>query len=92
MTEEQDLIGLLVDKIEYQIKINKDNLKDAKHNIKKLEKTKTDLLETGIDDYVFDDKISHMMDRRIRLEKRINVLKKIKYRLVISEKMLNSLK
>ena len=91
MAEQQDLIGLLIVKIEYQIKINKDNLKVVKHNIKKLEKTKTDLLETDIDDYVFDDKISHMMDRRITLEKRINVLKKIKYRLVISEKMLKSL-
>lgn len=91
MTEEQDLLGLLIDKIEYQIKINKDNLKDAKHNIKKLQKSKTDLLETGIDDYVFDDKISRMTDRRIRLEERLNILKKIKYRLVISEKMLKSL-
>lgn len=91
MVEEQDLLALLIDKIEYQIKLNKDNLKDVKHNIKKLEKSKTDLLETGIDDYVFDDKISRMTDRRIRLEKRINVLKKIKYRLVVSERMLKSL-
>ena len=92
MVEEQDLIGLLIDKIEYQIKINKDNLKVVKHNLKKLEKSKTDLLETGIDDYVFDDKITCITGRIDELEKIINVLKKIKYRLVISEKMLNSLK
>lgn len=91
MAEEQDLLGLLIDKIEYQIKINKDNLKVVKHNIKKLEKSKTDLLETGIADYVFDDKISCITARIEILEKRINVLKKIKYRLVISEKMLKSL-
>lgn len=91
MTEEQDLIGLLIDKIEYQIKINKDNLKVAKHDIKKLGKSKTDLLETGIEDYVFDDKISCKMVAKEELEKRINVLKKIKYRLVVSERMLKSL-
>ena len=28
MTEELDLLGLLIDKIEYQIIINKDNLKE----------------------------------------------------------------
>ena len=92
MTEEQDLIGLLIDKIEYQIKINKDNLKVAKHHIKKLEKSKTDLLETGIEDYVFDNKINYINSVRETLEERINILKKIKYRLVVCEKMLNSLK
>ena len=91
MTEEQDLLGLLIDKIEYQIKINKDNLKVAKHDIKKLEKTKADVLETGIADYVFDDNINRIMVVKEKLEKRINVLKKIKYRLVISEKMLKTL-
>ena len=91
MLEEQDLLALLIDKIEYQIKINKDNLKVANHHIKKLEKTKADVLETGIADYVFDDNINRIMVVKEILEKRINVLKKIKYRLVISEKMLKSL-
>ena len=91
MIEEQDLLGLLIDKIEYQITINKNNLKVAKHDIKKLEKSKADMIKTGIADYVFDDKIISIMEIQEELEKRINVLKKIKYRLVVAEKMLKSL-
>lgn len=91
MTEELDLLGLLIDKIEYQITINKDNLKACKHDIKKLEKSKAELLETGIDDFVFDDKINRILDLKEKLEKRMNILAKIKYRLVVSERMLKSL-
>lgn len=91
MTEELDLLGLLIDKIEYEITINKVNLKATKHDIKKLEKSKADLLETGIGDYVFDNKINSVIYVKETLEKRINVLKKIKYRLVVSERMLKSL-
>lgn len=91
MTEELDLLGLLIDKIEYEIAINKDSLKSAKHDIKKLEKSKADLLETGIDDYVFDNKINSVIYVKETLEKRINVLKKIKYRLVVAERMIKSL-
>ena len=91
MTEELDLLGLLIDKIEYQIKINKNNLKSAKHDIKKLEKSKDGAIEAGIEDYVFDNKINYINSVKETLEERINILKKIKYRLVVSEKMLNSL-
>lgn len=91
MTEELDLLGLLIDKIEYQITINKNNLKVAKHDIKKLEKSKADVLETGIAEYVFDDNINRIISVKEKLEKRLNVLKKIKYRLVVSERMLKSL-
>ncbi len=91
MIEELDLLALLIDKIEYQITTNKDNLKSAKHDIKKLEKSKADMIKTGIADYVFDDKIISIMEKQEELEKRINVLKKIKYRLVVSERMLKSL-
>lgn len=91
MTEELDLLGLLIDKIEYQITINKNNLKAAKHDIKKLEKSKADVLETGIADYVFDDNINRIISVKEKLEKRINVLKKIKYRLVVAERMIKSL-
>jgi hypothetical protein len=91
MTEELDLLGLLIDKIEYEIIQCKDSLKSAKHDIKKLEKSKADLLETGIADYVFDNKISSVIYVKETLEKRLNVLKKIKYRLVVSERMFKSL-
>ena len=91
MIEEQDLLALLIDKIEYQIVTNKDKLKLAKHDIKKLEKSKADVVETGIDDYVFDEKIKYISGIKEKLEKRINVLKKIKYRLVVAERMIKSL-
>ena len=91
MIEEQDLLGLLIDKIEYQITINKEDLKVAKHHFKKLEKSKADVLETGIADYVFDDNLNRITSVKEKLEKRINVLKKVKYRLVVSERMLKSL-
>ena len=91
MTEELDLLGLLIDKIEYEIIQCKGSLKSAKHDIKKLEKSKADLLETGIADYVFDNKINSVIYVKETLEKRLNVLKKAKYRLVVSEKMLKSL-
>ena len=91
MIEELDLLALLIDKIEYQIVTNKDNLKAAKHDIKRLEKSKADVVETGIDDYVFDEKIKYISEIKEKLEKRINVLKKIKYRLVVAERMIKSL-
>ena len=91
MTEELDLLGLLIDKIEYQIITNKDNLKACKHDIKKLEKSKADVIETGIADYVFDDNINRITSVKEKLEKRLNVLKKVKYRLVVCERMLKSL-
>ena len=91
MTEELDLLGLLIGKIEDEIIQCKDSLKYAKHDIKRLVKSKADVLETGIDEYVFDEKIKHISEIKEKLEKRINVLKKIKYRLVVSERMLKSL-
>lgn len=91
MTEELDLLGLLIGKIEDEIIQCKDSLKYAKHDIKRLEKSKADVLETGIDEFVFDEKIKHISEIKEELEKRINVLKKIKYRLVVSERMLKSL-
>lgn len=91
MTEELDLLGLLIGRIEDEIIQCKDSLKYAKHDIKKLEKSKADVLETGIEEYVFDEKIKHISEIKEKLEKRINVLKKIKYRLVVSERMLKSL-
>ena len=91
MTEELDLLGLLIGKIEDEIIQCKDSLKYAKHDIKRLEKSKADVLETGIDEFVFDEKIKHISEIKEKLEKRINVLKKIKYRLVVSERMIKSL-
>lgn len=91
MTEELDLLGLLIDKIEWEIIQCKDSIKSAKHDIKKLEKTKVDVIETGISDYVFDDNINRLLALKEKLEKRVNVLKKIKYRLVVAERMIKSL-
>ena len=91
MIEEQDLLALLIDKIEYQIVTNKDKLKLAKHDIKKLEKSKADMIKTGIADYVFDDKINYITDNKEKLQIRLLRLKKIKYRLDVAKKMFEEL-
>ena len=69
MTEELDLLGLLIDKIEDEIIQCKDSLKYAKHDIKRLEKSKADVLETGIDEFVFDEKIKNISEIKEKLEK-----------------------
>lgn len=91
MTEELDLLGLLIDKIEYEIIQCNNTIKMCKKDIKRLVKSKDEIIETGIDDYVFDDKINYITENKEKLEKRIYTLKKIKYRLVVSERMLKSL-
>lgn len=86
-----ETLEVLMYEVDVQIEECKDLLKDAKHDIKKLEKSKADVLETGIADYVFDDNINRILALKEKLEKRLNVLKKVKYRLVVSERMLKSL-
>lgn len=77
--------------VQEEIDDNKEKIKLAKIDIKKLEKSKDGAIEAGINDYVFEEKIDYINSVREKFEKRIYVLKKIKYRLEVSEKMLKSL-
>ena len=91
MNEEKDLLNLLIDKVECEIIQCKDSIKYAKHDIKKLLKSKDGAIEAGIDDFVFEDKINYLNDIKEKLENRIYKLKKIKYRLDIAKKMIEDL-
>ena len=77
--------------VQEEIDYTKEKIKLAKIDIKKLEKSKDGAIEAGIDDYVFDDKINYINLERENLVNRLDILKKVKYRLEVSEKMLKSL-
>lgn len=77
--------------VQGEIDYCKECIKLAKHDVKKLTKSKAGALEAGIDDYVFDDKIKYKTDIKEKLESRVFKLKKIKYRLDVAKKMLDEL-
>lgn len=74
--------------VQAEIDYTKDRIKLAKIDIKKLIKSKDGAIEAGIDDYVFDDKINYITDQREKLVNRLEVLKKVKYRIEVSIRML----
>lgn len=77
--------------VQAEIDYTKDRIKLVKIDIKKLTKSKDGAIEAGIDDYVFDNKIKDLHYVRETLNKRLEVLKKIKYRLDIAMKMLQEI-
>ena len=77
--------------VQAEIDYTKDRIKLAKIDVKKLIKSKDGAIEAGIDDYVFEDKINYLHDVREKLNERLEVLKKIKYRLDIAIKMLQEI-
>ena len=77
--------------VQAEIDYTKDRIKLAKIDVKKLIKSKDGAIEAGIDDYVFDEKISYLYDIQEKLNIRFKVLKKIKYRLDVAIKMLEEL-
>ena len=74
--------------VQAEIDYTKDRIKLAKIDIKKLGKSKAGAIEAGIDDYVFEDKINYIIGQREKLVNRLEVLKKVKYRLDVAIKML----
>ena len=77
--------------VQAEIDYTKDRIKLAKIDVKKLIKSKDGAIEAGIDDYVFDEKISYLYDIQEKLNIRFKVLKKIKYRLDVAKRMLQEL-
>lgn len=88
MLEAIEKASIEVDK---EIENCKDRIKLAKIDIKKLTKSKDGAIEAGIDDFVFDNKIKDLHYVRETLNKRLEVLKKIKYRLDVAMKMLQEI-
>ena len=86
-----ETLEVLKRKVQEEIDDTKEKIKLAKIDIKKLEKSKDGAIEVGIGDYVFDEKIDYITGQREKLVNRLEVLKKVKYRIEVSEKMLKSL-
>ena len=74
--------------VQSEIDYTKDRIKLAKIDIKKLIKSKDGAIEAGIDDYVFEEKIEYITGQREKLVNRLEVLKKVKYRIDVAMKML----
>ena len=74
--------------VQAEIDYTKDRIKLAKIDIKKLIKSKDGAIEAGIDDYVFEEKIDYITGQREKLVNRLEVLKKVKYRIDVATKML----
>ena len=74
--------------VQAEIDYTEDRIKLAKIDIKKLIKSKDGAIEAGIDDYVFEEKIDYITGQREKLVNRLEVLKKVKYRIDVAMKML----
>lgn len=81
-------LQLLKIEVEQEIERVKEQLKVSKTDIKKLENGKKVAVEIGVDVNQIDERISCTNHLIINLNNRVSVLKKVKYRLEIAEKML----
>lgn len=81
-------LQLLKIEVEQEIESVKEQLKVSKTDIKKLENGKKVAVEIGVDVNQIDERINFTNDFIVNLYNRVSVLKKVKYRLEIAEKML----
>ena len=81
-------LQLLKIEVEQEIESVKEQLKVSKTDIKKLENGRKVAVEIGVDVNQIDERISSTNHSIINLNNRVSVLKKVKYRLEIAEKML----
>lgn len=84
-------LQLLKIEVEQEIESVKEQLKVSKTDIKKLENGKKVAVEIGVDVNQIDERISFTNHLIINLNNRVSVLKKVKYRLEIAEKMLHEI-
>lgn len=81
-------LQLLKIEVEQEIERVKEQLKVSKTDIKKLENGKKVAVDIGVDVNQIDERINTTNILIINLNYRVSVLKKVKYRLEIAEKML----
>ena len=81
-------LKLLKIEVEQEIERVKEQLKVSKTDIKKLENGKKVAVDIGVDVNQIDERINSTNILIINLNYRVSVLKKVKYRLEIAEKML----
>lgn len=84
-------LQLLKIEAEQEIESVKEQLKVSKTDIKKLENGRKVAVEIGVDVNQIDERISSTNNLIINLNNRVSVLKKVKYRLEIAEKMLHEI-
>lgn len=85
MLEKLQLLKIEVDQ---EIERVKEQLKVSKTDIKKLENGKKVAVDIGVDVKQIDERINSTNILILNLNYRVSVLKKVKYRLEIAEKML----
>lgn len=81
-------LQLLKIEVEQEIERVKEQLKVSKTDIKKLENGKKVAVDIGVDVNQIDERINSTNILFLNLNYRVSVLKKVKYRLEIAEKML----
>lgn len=84
-------LELLKIEVEQEIESVKEQLKVSKTDVKKLENGRKVAVEIGVDVNQIDGRIISTNNLIINLNNRVSVLKKVKYRLEIAEKMLHEI-
>lgn len=84
-------LQLLKIEVEQEIERVKEQLKVSKADVKKLENGKKVVVDIGVDVNQIDKRISSTIHFIENLNNRVSVLKKVKYRLEIAEKMLHEI-
>lgn len=84
-------LELLKIEVEQEIERVKEQLKVSKTDIKKLENGRKIASDIGVDVNQIDERINSTNILIINLNNRVSVLKKVKYRLEIAEKMLHEI-
>lgn len=84
-------LELLKIEVEQEIESVKEQLKVSKADIKKLENGKKVAVDIGVDVNQIDERLNFTNEFIVKLSKRVSILKKVKYRLEIAEKMLHEI-
>lgn len=86
-----ETLEVLIHEVDEEIEDCKKQIKACKRDTKTLLKTKDDVANVLIGDYVIDDNINRIIDLKDNLDERLYKLKKIKYRLDVAMKMLQEI-
>lgn len=84
-------LELLKIEVEQEIERTKEQLKVSKADVKKLENGKKVAVDIGVDVNQIDERLNFTNEFIVKLSKRVSILKKVKYRLEIAEKMLHEI-
>lgn len=87
----EETLEVLIHEVDEEIEDCKKQIKACKRDTKTLLKTKDDVANVLIGDYVIDDNINRIIELKDNLDERLYKLKKIKYRLGVAMKMLQEI-